>query len=102
MLFDSGENLEHVRIQTVNLILPAPLRKHEATVEKASKIVRNPALLKSEFLSYLTDMVGFSSEQLHNRKPRLVGKSAEELSIQSELQTQTPLSTNKYDSTNIC
>jgi hypothetical protein len=83
MLLDSSQDGSQIGVEPVYPVFTPPLPLNETTVQQACQVMRHTALFKPKFFPNLAYVVGFRTQQLHDGKPRRVGKRPEEFPIKS-------------------
>ncbi len=83
VLLDSSQDGPQVGVEPVYPVFTPPLPLHEATVQQACQVMRDTALFKPKLFPNLAYVVRLGAQQLHDGKPRRVGKRPEEFPIES-------------------
>jgi hypothetical protein len=83
VLLDSSQDGSQVGVEPVYPVFTPPLPLNEATVQQACQVMGDTALFKPKFLPNLAYVVGLGTKQLHDGKPRRIGKRPEEFPIES-------------------
>ncbi len=91
VLFNAVQDGQQVGVEPVDFVLSLPLPFDKPAIQQARQIVRHAALLDTEFVHDLPNIVGLASQQLHDGESRLVRERPEELTIESEIQSNLPL-----------